>query len=971
MQGLFRRLFAPRWQHPRADIRRQALDQLDPERADQRRALEALGDDRQADIRLAALCRLEDLDALLRAFFQQRDTLSDRHDTPTDTRDSTDTHTSTNTDIQAWRDTLARRLSGRDGQHDLATRQARIGELDDTPLLIRVALEGDNLDLRLTALQRLSAEDDLIHQACHNRIAAVRRVAAERVTSEAGLKRLQKESRRDRHVTRLAREQLNRLKADAQWANEQQQRRTELLERLEQHARAVWDPAYDARLRHIKHQWEALSQRPDADQEARYQQALQHCDKTLHDHAADEHAREQQVRRQHDADQERETLLNALETALDDLGQSPAPNAQTFDSLRAQRQLAGQRWQALSDTYPPSDAINARYASAIQRYERDSAAWLRYLDAYPELETALDNDDTAALDRLGRACQWPDDLPRPALLAQARSRLDARQRQDVSDAANADDSRATLEQALDRLEKQLGNGAFTEANRLHQWLKPRIDALPRGNGNALGSRLKHLGARLAELRDWRGFVAGPKREQLCDGIEALADNTDLADAALDRRHRQLIKEWKALGNAAATRTLSHRFRTASERIHERLAPWRERLDQQRDANLAARQALCDQLEMLLEQPADNADPDALRQIRDRSRQQWRDASPVPRRQADATGRRFTHLRHRLQALIDRRARDIAAHKRNLVEQADILAANTQEPLDDRIAQAKALQRQWRELGRAPKGDEQTLWHAFRSACDRLFAERDAYRHERAEHQQQRLAQMQTLIDRLDAWQPDSAADVDTLDAWQQEAAALEPLPRGRRSDGMRKRLDGIVRQRRERLAQLETDAVITRWQQSIPLLNAHLDADQQALEGGPAQDVAARQTPDTPLTSRLNEAHQRRNASRQAAANLDADSREQQRQRLDRLRVHLSLLATGQVHQDDEPLRLAIQVERLNHGIHAAPHPADELSALLADLLALGPMPRDLWDASVNDLDGLVHRLASDPAPATDTADNS
>lgn len=935
MQGLLRRLFAPRWQHPRAEIRRQALDQLDPARADQRRALEALTQDREADIRLAALSALDDLKGLVAAFPEQRD----------------------NT---AWRHTLTQRLSGRDGHSDLATRQALLADIDDTPLLRSVALEGDNLDLRLAALARLEHENDLIYQACHNRVAAVRRAAAERVSSEAGLKRLLKESRRDRQVTRLAREHLNRLKADAQWVSQQQQHREMLLEQLERHARAVWEPLYEARLHHLKSEWNKLSQVPSTEQDARHQQAVLRCEKTLHDRAAEEHARQWQAQRQQAAEREREALLDAFEESLDDLCRGQMLSAQDIDSQRAQRRLAGQRWQALSDTHPPSEHTRARYARAIQRYEHYGAAWQRYLDASPDLQVALDNAEASRITKLIDACQWPDDLPLPALLARARTRLVAlkQHENDPSTQRQAPAAvRDTLSQALDTLEQRLEQGAFTDASRLHQRLKPQIDAFTDANHAALKTRLKQLSARLAELRDWRGFVAGPKREQLCTGIEALAANTQLMDAALDRRHRQLIKDWKALGDAAATRELSRRFRAASDRIHQRLTPWRDTLNQQRNANLAAREALCDQLEKLLEQPAEDADPDALRQIRDRSRHQWREYSPVPRQQSEAVGRRFGHLRHRLQALIDQRAKQIAAQKRALVEKAQALLGSP-EPLDARTAQAKTLQQQWRELGRAPKGDERTLWHAFRRACDRLFAERDAHRNEHAERQQQRLDAMQALIERMDTWQPDNAADTATLDDLLKQAAALEPLPRGKRSDGMQKRLNGIVRARRERLGQLEINDVIAQWQQSVPLLNAHLAADQLALDGQPGPDVDAAQALDAPLPPRFNEAHRQRNASRQQAAGFNAATHATQRDRLARLRVHLSLLATGQVQQSDEPLRLAIHVERLNEGMSQARRRADELSDILTALLALGPMPQTLWDDTVNTLDSLLLRLA-------------
>ncbi|WNK19736.1 DUF349 domain-containing protein [Halomonas piscis] len=928
MQGLLRRLFAPRWQHPSPDVRRRALEQLDPGRPDDRRGLEALTRDSHADIRLAALCALDDLPGLAQAFAEQSD--------------------------DAWRAALAARLCGREGQSPLAERQRQVEQLDDTRLLRDVAFHGDNLDLRLAALARLNDERDLIDQACHNRVATVRHRAAQRVSSEAGLKRLLKESRRDRQVAQRAREHLNRLKADAQWVRDQQQRRDVLLEQLESLARSVWEPHYQTRLRHLQKEWETLAHPPGSDAEARYQHAVTRAEKTLHDRAAEEHARKQHQRRQQSADDERETLLAAFESSLDELSQGQAPGAQNFASLRAQRRLAGQQWQALSDIHPPAEPARQRYAQAMKRYERYSAAWQRYLDATPELEHALKNDDPQALSAQAKACQWPEELPLPPLLAQAR-----RQAQQRKDASRADAEPHSLDQALGTLEQHLERGEFNEANRLHQQLKPHIQALRGPDSESLQARLRQLGARLAELRDWRGFVAGPKREQLCTSIETLAYNVELTDTALDRRHRQLVKEWKALGDAAATREMSRRFRAASDRIHQRLKPWRERLDQQRSANLAAREALCEQLEMLLKQPADNADPDALRQIRDRSRYQWREYSPVPRQDAEAVGRRFGRARHRLQALIDRRAREIAAHKRALVEQVQALEHGT-EPLDTRIARAKALQQEWRQLGRAPKGEEKPLWRTFRRSCDRLFAARNAHRNERAERQQQRLDAMQALLDRMDAWQPQDTTDAPALEAFIREAEALEPLPRGRRSDGMQKRLTGIIRARRERLDQLETDAVITRWQQSVPLLNAHLAADQAALNGDAVREVDAAPVLGAPLFERFAEAHRQRNASRHRAKHFDARAHEVQRDSLARLRVHLSLLATGQVRQSDEPLRLAIQVERLNEGLGLGHErsTADELGSLLADLLALGPMPQGLWEANVNDFDALIHQLS-------------
>ncbi|MYL22204.1 DUF349 domain-containing protein [Halomonas alkaliantarctica] len=938
MHGLLRRLFAPRWQHPDPEVRRQALSRLDPAQHEQHQALKTLANDDQADIRLAALTALDDLDGLINAYPQQSDNA-------------------------AWFNALVERLCGQAGQHDLAKRQAKLSELNDPRVFNAVALGGDNLDLRLSALERLKAEDDFIHQACHNAVVAVRHRAAEQVESEAGLKRLLKESRRDRQVIRLARERLNRLKADAEWEKTQHERREALLHALEQHAKSPWEPLYAGRFRHLQREWEQLEKPPSAAQDARYQQAVLKCRKILHDHEAQEHARQQRQRHQEAADVTREHLLEGLEESLNGLQHGEHLSHQDIDSLRAQHRLLAQRWQALSDTHLPSDSSSERYHLAMQRYEQISAAWERWLTEQPAIKEALQNADDAALAEHVRACHWPHDLVAPALLQQAQTRLSAQQEED-SAAAPSSTMLEALNRELDSFEQLLERGAFKSASRLHQRIKPQIEALNGKQTKPLTSRLKHLGARLAELRDWRGFVAGPKREQLCASIEALADESQLTEAELDRRHRQLVKEWKSLGDAAASRELSARFRAASDRIHERLAPWRERLNQQRQENLAAREALCEQLEALLEQPAANADPDVLREIRDKARHQWRHHSPVPREQAESIGRRFGRVRHRLQALIDERAHAIAEQKRELTKQAHALAQESEMPINARTQHAKKLQQQWRQLGRAPKGEEQALWKAFRHACDQVFAQRDAEQSERAAHQQQTLDAMQALIERMDAWQPNSSADADTLEAFLREAEALEPLPRGRRSDGMLKRLSGIVRARRERLNRLEIAAQVAQWQDILPLVNAHLAADQQALAAPETiTAVDAEAILDTPLPAAFLPAHEARNAQRAKAATFDTAQQDAIGEELARLRVHLSLLALGRVKRSDEPLRLAIQVERLNDGLQQSRSRAEELEAILTALLALGPMPQSLWNAEVNELDELLSRLARLPPP--------
>ncbi|MCP1327189.1 DUF349 domain-containing protein, partial [Halomonas sp. 707D4] len=318
MHALLRRLFAPRWQHPDPKVRRQALDQLDPQHADQRDALKALADDPQPDIQRQALVRLDDLETLVARFARHQDE-------------------------PAWFDAVRDGLTGRLGQADLRTRRELIERLDHKGLAGEIALNGDNLDIRLAALARLDDENDLIHQACHNGVAGVRQQAAQRVESEQGLKRLLKEARRDRQVARLARDALAKLRHDAEWHDRQAARRDELLVKIEQHANAPWEPLYGGRLRHLEREWRTLDQSPSPEQERRFHQATLRAHKTHSDHETQEQARQARQARRSEADSAREQLLEGLEESIEGLYHAETLTAQDIDSLSAQRRLLGQR----------------------------------------------------------------------------------------------------------------------------------------------------------------------------------------------------------------------------------------------------------------------------------------------------------------------------------------------------------------------------------------------------------------------------------------------------------------------------------------------------------------------------------------------------------------------------------------------------------------------------------------------------
>ena len=94
------------------------------------------------------------------------------------------------------------------------------------------------------------------------------------------------------------------------------------------------------------------------------------------------------------------------------------------------------------------------------------------------------------------------------------------------------------------------------------------------------------------------------------------------------------------------------------------------------------------------------------------------------------------------------------------------------------------------------------------------------------------------------------------------------------------------------------------------------------------------------------------------------DSNKQERQlsladtELNRLVVQVALLADEPVAVQDEPLRLEVQVARLNNGLGQAPQPDQELADVLRQLLETGPIASDVWASRVTRFDALFGVIA-------------
>jgi hypothetical protein len=314
---------------------------------------------------------------------------------------------------------------------------------------------------------------------------------------------------------------------------------------------------------------------------------------------------------------------------------------------------------------------------------------------------------------------------------------------------------------------------------------------------------------------------------------------------------------------------------------------------------------------------------AADQILRTARAAWLAHAPVDRDAAKAVETRFEELQSSLHETIRKHWARKAEAKLHIVTAAEALLQD-ESPLPDRLQRAKALQQDWRDIGPLqPRAREQELWTAFRSACDTLFAARDAERRATDDAQAARVSAAAAVLEAIEAELAalaDDGAPAATLHNLRDRLGALDDLPAPARQP-FRDRRQAVL----DRLKSLEGASARHALRDTLAAL-AQADADLSVAE------MAARSGAPAPEISERRFATRRgRHADPVPFAALA------------RLTIQAELRAGLESPPADAALRMEVQVGRLREGLAGS---RDESPLALAHAwCALGPK-----DDSVNPL---------------------
>lgn len=807
---LFTNLFAPKWKHTKAEVRRQALQSLDEAAPESQRILaEVAKTDAQGSLRQLAIRRLQDPGVLLGLL-----------------RDAAQGEVH-----EAVAQRLAQLISGV-VVSALTPEQRReiLGQIQEQHVLEQVAQTTPETELTLALIPRLQRQGLLGDLALNAAQPEVREAALERVTQRSTLERVVNAARRsDKRIHALAATRLEVIKAEeerpervkaeakrllrelAALAQSAQKFRTWLLKeyayrelcRRWDENRAAWRPETDG-------PWPEAISREVAELRAGY-------DSGLARQRDEEAVRQAEEARVAPVRARKTAIIDTLNIALRDLEGRATPGADEATALAALLASAHEDWNRCASLPEAEErGLRQRYEELRARLREGSADVTRYQSSHAaltelaaELRALTAAESVPEARRLKRLAATHDEIQPPAhfklppeLVEAVRGDLVALQARAEQQAQQREANLKEFKSLVPSLEQALAEGRFKAAAN---WAR-RGQKLMQGFDEAQSQRLKNdkLAARfhaafnqVRELADWREWSNVPARLTLCEDTEKLAQQLQVEGNEIDpklavERIKEARREWRQFDTREVDQSSEvwQRFDAACNTIHEIC---QQRFDGERarqQSNKAARVAVCAHLEQLYaEKIAEGASVDikALEQIIRVAEEEWRALGAVAHREWKPLSQRYHHAIDQLRkvARLDRQ-RNLEA-KQQLIAQAEGVAAAQRRgeiPLPAAIEQVKQLQMQWREIG--PAGKEGDLWRQFRAASGVVFDERQAQRDAKTQALHEHLAAQQAIcaeIERLATLEGDALkaarGDVERL---QQQWKAAGEAPKAQRAE---------------------------------------------------------------------------------------------------------------------------------------------------------------------------------------------
>lgn len=249
------------------------------------------------------------------------------------------------------------------------------------------------------------------------------------------------------------------------------------------------------------------------------------------------------------------------------------------------------------------------------------------------------------------------------------------------------------------------------------------------NYNALINRFYDNRSIYYELKELDRKKNLEAKQELCEKAENLIEEEDIRKAI--KQLDELHEEYKHIGPVPKEEqeVLWQRFKTASDRIHDRRREGVENFKKELQQNMDAKLALCEQV-----QPFANFQSESIKEWNQKTREiqalqkKWETIGSMPREHAKEVNKKFwsnfkqffAHKGEFFKSLDEKREENLR-QKEELVERAEALKES--DDWQKTANELKKLQQEWKNVGPVPEKMREEVYQRFKSACDHFFERR--------------------------------------------------------------------------------------------------------------------------------------------------------------------------------------------------------------------------------------------------------